>query len=175
MGMGFGGRGGLGGIFDGRALGLEAIEAVLVAVEGTLDGIHAALEIDELKAGVAEDVAEGGGRVEVRGVGQLVLDELGFEYAEAAHEADGVDDGVEGVALVGGEGLMVFVVLGAESFERGGIFAGEQDGLGVDAGFEGIEAGAGPALGGARAGGLLGVEAVGLDLFFGCHGLNLFE
>jgi len=104
-------------------------------------------------AGVAEDVSEGGGRVEVGGVGQFVLDELGFEYAEAAHEADGVDDGVEGIALVRGDGLMVFVVFGAEGFECVGIFAGEEDGLGVDAGFEGIEARAGFALGGARSGG----------------------
>jgi hypothetical protein len=158
---------------EGRALGLEALEAIEAAVEGTLGGIHAGLEADELVAGVAEDVAEGSGLIEVGRVGQFVLDELGFEDTETAHEADGVNDAVEGVALIGGDGLVVFVILGAEGFEGRGIFTGEQDGLGVDAGLEGVEAGAGLALGGARAGGALGVEAVGLDLLVGCHGVDL--
>jgi len=158
---------------EGRALGLKAIEAIEAAVEGTLGGIHTGLEADELVAGVAEDVAEGSGRVEVGGVGQFVLDELGFEDAETAHEADGVNDAFEGVALIGGDGLVVFVVLGAEDFEGRGILTGEEYGLGVDTGLEGIEAGAGLALGGARAGGALGVEAVGLDLLVGCHGVDL--
>jgi len=122
---------------------------------------------------VAEDVAEGGDGIEVLDGIQFVAGELGFEPAEAAQEADGVNDAVEGVAFGGGFGLVELVILGAEGFGGGGIFAGEDQGLGIDAGLEGVEAGAVLALGGARAGRLLRVEAVGLDLLVGCHGGGL--
>jgi len=39
---------GLGGRFGGRALGLEAVEAVEAAMEGSLSGVDAALEVNEL-------------------------------------------------------------------------------------------------------------------------------
>jgi len=160
---------GLRGIGDGRALGFEALEAIEGPMEGALGGVHAALEADEFLAGLAEDVAEGSGGVEVGGVLHFVGEELGFEAAEAAHEADGVNDGVEGVALVGGDGLVMAVVFVAEGFDESGILSREDEGLGFDAGLQGIEAGAGFALGGGGSGGLLGIEAVGLDLSDGCH------
>jgi hypothetical protein len=68
-------------------------------------------------------------------------------------------------------------VVGEGVEERGellGVFAeegelGVEDGLGTDAVLEGVLGGTGLALGGARAGGELGIAAVGFDLSFGGH------
>src|SRR5271157_3562390 len=120
-----------------------------------------------VSAGCGGGAGAGGGGV--GGVFHFVPDELGFDAAEAAHEADGVNDGVEGVTLVGGDGLVVAVVFVAEGFDESGILSREDQGLGFDAGLQGIEARAGLALGGAGARRTLGIEAVGLDLLFGCH------
>src|SRR5271157_2003807 len=124
-----------------------------------------------VSAGCGGGAGAGGGGV--GGVFHFVPDELGFDAAEAAHEADGVNDGVEGVTLVGGDGLVMAVVFVAEGFDESGILSREDEGFGFDAGLEGIEAGAGFALGGGGSGGLLGIEAVGLDLSDGCHGNDL--
>ncbi len=62
--------------------------------------------------------------------------------------------------------------LGGEGFELGGIFAGDDVGPGVDAGFEGVERGGGFAFGRGGAGGFLGVEAIGVELCLGRHGLK---
>jgi hypothetical protein len=64
------------------------------------------------------------------------------------------------------------VIFGFEGFEVGGFFAADDLGFGVDAGFQGVHGRGGFALGGARAGGLLSVEAVGLGLFLGCHDIG---
>src|SRR5258706_571469 len=69
-----------------------------------------------------------------------------------------VELGADGVVVVGDESVVV-----------GGIFAGDDDGGGVDAVFQGIEAGRGLALGGAGSGGLLRVGAIRVDLSRGCH------
>jgi len=82
-------------------------------MEGALGGIHAALETNELVAGVAEDVAEGSGRVEIGDGADFMFEELDFERAEAAHQADGVNDAVERIALFGSDGLVMLVVFGA--------------------------------------------------------------
>jgi len=58
-------------------------------------------------------------------------------------------------------------VVAAEGGEDGGILAADEQGLRVDAGFQGILRGGGLALDGARAGGFLGGEAIGLDPFVG--------
>jgi len=142
-------------------------------VEGALGGIHAGLEAEEFAAGLAEDVAQGVGGIELFGGVDFVLGELGFHAAEAAHQPDGDDGGVDGVTLFGGDGLVKSVVFGAESFQFGGIFAGKDQGFGVDAGFQGIPGGAGLTLVGAGARGVLRVEAVGLGLFVGSHGVDL--
>ena len=63
--------------------------------------------------------------------------------------------------------------LGGEGFEFGGIFAGDDVGLGVDAGFEGVERRDGFSFGGFGAGGFLGVEAIGIELCLGRHGFSL--
>jgi hypothetical protein len=57
------------------------------------------------------------------------------------------------------------MVFGGEKFESRGVFAGDDLGLSVNAGLEGIEADSGLALGRARTGRFLRIEAIGLDLF----------
>ena len=54
----------------------------------------------------------------------------------------------------------------------GGIFAGNDYGLGVDAGFQGIHRGTGLAGSGARARGAVGMGATGAGLR-GCHHMSL--
>jgi len=125
-------------------------EGVAVVVVG---GVDAALEAFELA-------------VEVGGA----LPEARFDAAEAAEEPFGVDQGVDAHALDGRGGVVVAVVFGAEGVEVFRVFAGEDGGVGVDAGLQGIETGSGFALDGARAGGFLSVAAVGLDLLESCHG-----
>ena len=70
-------------------------------------------------------------------------------------------------------GTEVAVVVGDEGVVVGGIFAGDDDGGGVDAVFQGIEAGGGLALGGAGSGRLQRVGAICVDLGWGCHDYDL--
>ena len=49
------------------------------------------------------------------------------------------------------------------------VLAGEGDVAGEEAVFEGVAAGVGLALGCTRAGGELGIPAIGFDLIIGCH------
>ena len=76
-----------------------------------------------------------------------------------------MDEVVDELTFVGGLGLVVVVVFGREGGALGGIFPWQDFGLGVDAGFQGILAGAGLPLDGGRTGGALRIEAIGLDLF----------
>ena len=94
-----------------------------------------------------------------------VLPELRFEGAEAALEPLGGDEGIDQGADFGSGGLVAVVVFGDEEREGRGVFAGDDLGLSVDAGFQGIEADCGLALDGGWTSGVLRVEAVGLDLF----------
>ena len=59
---------------------------------------------------------------------------------------------------------MVLVVVFGELDESVGVFGGEDEGLGVDAGFEGVQGGGGLAKDRGRAGGFLGVTAIGFYL-----------
>ena len=79
--------------------------------------------------------------------------------------------GVEG--LGGGFGAEVAVVGGGEGVVVGGIFAGDDDGGGIDSVLQGVEAGGGLALDGAGSGGLLRVGAICVDLGRGCHDYDL--
>jgi hypothetical protein len=58
-------------------------------------------------------------------------------------------------------GAVLVSVIGSECIVFGGVFAGDDDGGGVDAMFQGVEAGGGLALDGAGAGGLLRIGAIG--------------
>jgi len=75
-----------------------------------------------------------------------------------------MDEVVNQGALFGSAGLMVLVVFDREGLPFGRIFPGEDFGLGVNAGLQGIRGRVGLAFRGARAGGLLRVEAIRLDL-----------
>jgi hypothetical protein len=84
-------------------------------------------------------------------------------------EEGAVEVGLDEKLLFGCDGAEGVVVGLGEIVVGGGIFAGEDDGLSVDAAFQGVEAGIGLALRGAGAGGFPGVEPVGGDLGWSCH------
>jgi len=65
----------------------------------------------------------------------------------------------------------VVVKSNVESFEPGGIFAGDDVGAGIDAGFEGVVRGSGFAFGGRGAGGFPGVATVALT----CASVDMIE
>ena len=102
-----------------------------------------------------------------------VLPDLGFGLAETAKLPRGGHHGVDEEAVFGRRGLKAGVVLEGEGFKGDGIFAGDDVGLSVNAGFEGIETGNGLALCGTGAGGFLCIEAVGLDLMCSGHEFRL--
>ena len=83
--------------------------------------------VDEFSAGEAlvEDV-------------DAVIPELGFDAAEAALDPLGGDESVDERELDGVGGLEVEHEHGGEGFEFGGVFAGDDVGPGIDAGFEGV-------------------------------------
>ncbi len=83
-----------------------------------------------------------------------VIPELGFDAAEAALDPLGGDECVDERELRWAGGPIVEEVRGGEGFKFGGVFAGDDVGPGVDAGFE-------------------GVEAIGVDLVLGGHGFVL--
>lgn len=141
--------------FAGRSGGLKALEEVERAMVGALGGIDAALEAGKGVGGMAESVAEGAffsKPVPTLGVEEFRLPELGLDFAEAAEEPVGMDEGIDELALFGGSRAEALVVLDGEVFKDGGVLAANDGGLSVDAGFEGIEAGDGLALDGAGAG-----------------------
>ena len=98
-----------------------------------------------------------------------ILPDLGLGFAEAAELPLGRYHGIEEETLLGGGGLKALVIVKGEGFEDVGVLARDDVGAGVNAGFEGIEAGNGLALLGAGAGGVLGVAAVSLNLKCSSH------
>ena len=152
--------------------GLEALEILEGVAVVALGGVDAALEAGELVGVFTVGLAEGDFVVGFEGGKRAFLPKLGFDDAETAEEPIGVDEGVDEHALFGGGGVEAVVIFGFEGFEVGGFFAADDLGFGVDAGFQGVHGRGGFALGGARAGGLLSVEAVGLGLFLGCHNIG---
>jgi hypothetical protein len=99
--------------------------------------------------------------------------EVGLDALEAALLPVGAEHDIDVEGLGGGLGMEVAVVVGDESVVVGGIFAADDDRGGIDAVFQGIEAGGGLALGGAGSGGLLRVGAIGVELCGGCHDYDL--
>ena len=102
-------------------------------------------------------------------VSALVVPDFGVGERIAAKEPLGIDDGGDEERLLGSGGFPAEEVLAGEGAEFGGVFAGDDLGAGIEAGFEGVGTGGGLALGGSWTGGSLSVEAVGGDLFGGAH------
>jgi len=158
------------GFRDGFGLfGLETFEVLEGGAPVFLSGIDALLEALELA--VASTIALGqfegffGYRATVDGL----IPEVGLDGAEAAQEPFAIDEDVDEGALGGSPGAVLVKVLVAEGFQVFGGFAEDDLGFGIDAGLERVLGSSGFALDGARTGGFLGVEAVGLDLFQGRH------
>ena len=147
-----------------RGAGLYFPEGHEGAMVRALDGVDAALETFE---GVAVALV-GLGCLEAlllpEKTGDVELEELGFEGAEAALHPLGGDQGIDQGADFGSGGLVAVMVLSSEERESRGIFAGDDLGLGVNAGLQSIEADSGPALSGAWTCGFLCIEPIGLDL-----------
>ena len=74
------------------------------------------------------------------------------------------DEIVDQEAGFRGDGLVVPAILFDELFEIGEFLGGEDEGLGVDAGFEGVHGRDGFACDRGRAGGFLGVTTIRFDL-----------
>jgi hypothetical protein len=163
------------GVGVGVAGGLELPQLVEGALVGALGGVDAALEAFEVTVAVDEGVAEGGILVGIKEVLDGVFPDLGFHDGEAAELPVVADEGVDKETLLGGGGLEAVEVLGGEGVEVGGLLATDDEGLGVDAGFQGILGRGGLAGGRARAGRFPGVEAVGLDLMDSGHRVRFGE
>ena len=159
------------GAFCGLLGGLQALEFLESAMVVAADRIDAALETIEHLVAVVEDPADG---MLIRVVTALralgfVLPELRLGPVEPAEQPLGADQGIDEQAAFGGGAGEALLVFGDEGFELARIFAGNDVGFGVNAGFQGIETGRGLALGGARAGGFLGVLTIRLVLFVCSH------
>jgi hypothetical protein len=140
------------------------LEGVEGAVEGAAGGIDAPLELAEglmvAHAGLAE------GKIVFHGVGFLVgiFKELGFGGAEAAEGPFAADEVVEHDAGFGGGGVVALVILVDELLEVGEVLGGEDEGFGMDAGFEGVHGGRSLTCDRGGAGGFLGVTTIGFYL-----------
>ena len=122
-------------------------------MEGALGGIDAPLKPGEFVRGVVVGAGEVSLSIGSEEGADLELHESGFDGAEAAKEPFIIDENIDERALLGGAGLEAVDVLGGEGGEFLGGFAFDDLGAGINAGFEGIEAGNGLALDRARAGG----------------------
>jgi hypothetical protein len=131
--------------------------------------IDAALEAGLGVGSVVEGLAGGAVGAGIVGVFDGVDEEFGIDPVEAA-EAPGVaDDVIDQEAFDVGLGLATVVETCGEGGEIGDIFAGDDGGFGVDAGFDGVHAGSGFAFGSARPCGVLCVATVSVDLTLCCH------
>ena len=160
---------GFGFSFLGLREALEALELGGGFLVGLFGGGDAALEAHEDGAGVGESFAEldAGAAFGLHGV---IFPEVSFDAEEAAEEPLAADELIDLEAGFGSAWGEVGVVLGLEEGEVFAGFAEDELGIGVEAGFEGILGGGALAFGGARSGGVEGVEAIGLDLFLSWHG-----
>ena len=126
-----------------RLTGGDALEFLEREVKAARGGIQAALEAGEIVPAHA-----GPGPV----FRVVMPPEVGFGFAQAAELPIVVDENIDQDAMLGARGMPALVVLLGKVLEGDGIFAGDGLGFGVNAGFEGIEAGDGLTLKGARAG-----------------------
>jgi hypothetical protein len=143
---------------------------------GTVPG---AFEGGDLALGAGEEIGggrfgeQGGGKGRAGGFGEKSTEEIGLDALEAALLPIGADHGLDVEEFGWRLGVEVAAVIGGEGLVLGGVLARDDDGGGVDAMFEGVEAGSGLALGGAGSGRLLRVGAIGGDLCRGCHAYDL--
>ena len=139
---------------SGCGSGLEVLQGFQCAEEHAVGGIDAPLNASKGIEGGVECVAERGialdGRVDEFGAGEglvedvnAVIPELGFDAAEASLDPFSGDEGIDERDLDGIGGTVVGEELFGEGFELSGVFAGDDVGPGVDAGFEGVECGRG--------------------------------
>ena len=152
------------GLIVGQGEGFELLEGELVVALG---GVDAALEALELAAADVEDTAFGV-FVGVDAAGGFHGGEAPERSLGAAQSAKGplaMDEGIDEGAALGGGSVEAVVVIGDQGFELGGIFASDDFGFRVNAGFQGVEADGGFTGAGAGPGGFLRVEAIGFELF----------
>jgi len=142
------------------------------AVECALDAGFVARQ--SFKGAGAGGVIEQGARTGIEGV--LVVRQLrhadveqtGFEGAHAA-QAPGADGHLLDEQSFGGSGGQVFGEKGIEEFLELGVFAWENAGLGGEAVAKRVEADGGASFRSARAGAVLGVATISVDLTLGSH------
>ena len=147
--------------------GLEAFELVERIAVVALGGVDEALETIESAIAMFEGLAERSVFVDFIGGFDFVGPDMGLGGTEAAEGPDAADEDIDLVALGGGDGAIVPVILVGEDGELRGIFPEDDEGLGVDAGFQGIHGGASLAGGGAGPGRGIAWGAMGADgLYF---------
>lgn len=154
------------------ALGLEAVEVSGGLVVGALDGGDEALEAGEEAGLMEETVGESSVPGEIGCFVEEVEDTrpgLGFGSEKAAETPAVGDHLIDEELLAGIGGAASFGEFPGEEIEVGGVLAGDDLLDGMDAGFDGVEAGGGFAFGGAGAGRGERVSAIGGDLSGRCH------
>jgi len=145
---------------------LEGFEG---AIAGAASGIGTVLEFGEGGGVLAGRLPERVVLFYAIGVLLLVGPHLGFDAVEAAEYPLTADEVVKEAAGFGGGWVVALVILIDEELEVGEFLVGEEEGLGVETGFQGVHGRGGLACGRGGAGGFLGVAAVGLDLAEGGH------
>jgi len=146
------------------------------AVEGSLDaGFVAGERIDGARAGGVVGVGASR-RVDVIFVaGELRRaegEDSGFEGAKAAEAPGGHRHLLDQQGFGGAGGLVLVEERIAELAKFLGIFCGQDGGFGREAVAERVLRDGGAAFLGARAGGLLRIAAIGVELAFGNHGMD---
>ncbi len=160
--------------------GLEVLEGFEGAEEHAVCGIDSPLNASKGLESVLVGVTDWGIVLD-RGVEKffpsevfveafdLVIPELGFDATETALDPFCGDERVDERELDGIGRLVVEEELFGEGFELGWIFAGDDVGPGVDAGFEGVQCGSSFAFGCYWAGRFLSVESICVNLRFCRH------
>jgi hypothetical protein len=150
--------------------GFELFEVLEGALAGAAGAVETPLELAEGFGLMTGGLTEGIFVIGLKGVLVVECPELGFGGAKAALEPLAVDEVVDEGAGFGGGGMVAPVILVDEEFEIGEFFGREDEGFGVDAGFEGVHGGGGLACDRGRAGRFLGVAAIGFNLTESRHG-----
>jgi hypothetical protein len=154
------------------AVGLEAFEVERGLVMGAFDAGDKALQArkglgttDKSLAAFGSPVMFCGGAVRF----DIAGPDIGFGLAETAEPPRVFNEVIDEFALAGVEWLPGFRKLCGESFELGGIFARDDEGLGVDAGFQSVEADGSFGCESRGSGGTLGILSIGFYLFQAGH------